>query len=95
MSPTLRKTLEAVRDWPQATAQLLAHVWWPHSRAKATRPIAEGRLRAAARAGYLHARFEPGYLKSRPETLSDVNRRRPVYELSALGRDAICARPAE
>lgn len=82
MTSTMRRTLEELRAHPRMTAWTLAHYLWPAKRLHtAHMPITEGRLRAAARAGYAHVAFEP--YQYQPHL------RRPVYEISARGRAAL------
>lgn len=83
MPPALRKTLEVLRDTPRLTSPRLAAVLWPGKDPEPRKSIAEGRLRAAAGAGYAHVAFEPHSWTRDHMAWSEI---RPTYEISARGR---------
>lgn len=89
-TPIMRRTLQVLRDNHRTAAPQFAYLSWPKnfdpeaSRSKVNRSkrasvirMAEGRLAAAAKAGYAHVSFEY-------ET--------PVFEISARGRAALSGR---
>lgn len=84
-TPIMRRTLLLLRENHRTAAPRFAAISWPKnfdpeaSRSKRASVIrmAEGRLAAAAKAGYAHVSFED-------ET--------PVFEISARGRAALSGR---
>lgn len=86
----MRATLDALSSRTRMTGAALAAVLWPGKDPEPRKSIAEGRLRAAAKAGYAHVAFEP---VARQDwvigDLSALKLRRPVYGISAAGLTAI------
>lgn len=80
---TSRRTLQALRNTPRLTGVAFAAILWPGKDPEPRKSIAEGRLRAAAKAGYAHVAFEP-HAWTRDHGLR--TQILPTYELTARGR---------